>query len=113
MNWIKNLIFKRRAKKLVATYARDDNGRWLTDKDGKILLKNADPKEIKEAIARNKKQDKEILSYFTKLYEEKTGKEINFKRCGCVDEGQMCPCEKKSREIHPANKKKTSTPKKK
>lgn len=93
-NWIKrqiNSIKFRNARKLTATFVRDDSGRWLINPEtGTILKKTDDPKLIALAIARSKKRTETILEG---MRSEKT--------CKCGGDG-LCPCENGSRMRHPA-----------
>lgn len=93
-NWIKrqiNSIKFRNARKLTATFVRDDSGRWLINPEtGTILKKTDDPQLIAREIARSNLRTQTILEG---MRSEKT--------CKCGGDG-LCPCENGSRMRHPA-----------
>jgi len=117
MNWFRQIIdrivFRKviKARREISNIARDELGRWLTTKDGHMILKTDDPKVIAEAIARNKKRDEQLKK---NLQQKPT--------CKC--EGYLCLCSesnlpqsvvkeiKKKTEEKPVAKKKPA-PKKK
>jgi hypothetical protein len=109
----------RKTRKFIATIARDEKGRWLTNESGSFVLKTDDPKTIADAIERNKKRDERTSELIQILKSERT--------CKCGGDG-MCGCTEGSKMRHPAanggklplqqaeeleKKKKKPTPKKK
>lgn len=102
MKWLSNFLNKIRFGKnersdiYIHQIARDKNGKWVTDNEGKLVYKNDDPARIKK---------------FTILQEEKSYKLVS---C-CGGNGDNCKCkpepEVKTKTPKPAVKKTPTAPK--